>query len=342
MEKSINNLKQLKPNERNYWLDNVKFFLIVLVVLGHFISGFKKNESIDYLYTFIYLFHMPLFIFISGYFSKNTDKAKDRILKFTVIYLIMQILQIVLFDKKITFLTPCFALWYLQVIIIYNLLLPIIDKEKPLILLIISFALGLLIGFENNAGTIASLSRIFTMFPFFVMGYVTSNESINKLKNKKIIIIAIGVLVLVALVLPYIMDNVKNYDDILWGKSSYDNMKIGNIGILYRGGWYILATLISFCVLSLVPKKKIPLISKFGTRTLQVYCLHIIVYLFFKQTQIYKNINTEFELICLILGTIALTFILSLKVFSYPFDFIMKNKYKLILNKYKLKNAQEE
>ena len=56
-----------------YW-DNLKFLMIVFVVMGHFIlennSGIS-SPAFKSIGTFIYLFHMPVFFFISGYFYKK-------------------------------------------------------------------------------------------------------------------------------------------------------------------------------------------------------------------------------------------------------------------------------
>ena len=76
-----------------------------------------------------------------------------------------------------------------------------------------------------------------------------------------------------------------------------------------------------------------PVISKFGTRTLQVYCLHSIICLLIKKTELYRGIDTRLELICLGIAAIATTIVLSLKIFSYPFDFIMSRKFKIINKK---------
>ena len=58
--------------ERSSFWDNYKGILIILVVFGHFIyesavalSGSFAND----LFKFIYAFHMPAFVFCSGYFS---------------------------------------------------------------------------------------------------------------------------------------------------------------------------------------------------------------------------------------------------------------------------------
>ena len=64
--------------QRNESLDILKGIGIILVVLAHIIS----RENIN---SFIYLFHMPLFFFVSGmtmYYSYKQDiKFKDYLLK---------------------------------------------------------------------------------------------------------------------------------------------------------------------------------------------------------------------------------------------------------------------
>ena len=52
---------------RLIWLDNLKGFLIILVVLGHAIQCVNPDFQHDILFRYIYSFHMPLFIFVSGY-----------------------------------------------------------------------------------------------------------------------------------------------------------------------------------------------------------------------------------------------------------------------------------
>lgn len=61
---------------RNPYADMVRGFAIILVVLGHCIQegrglAFRTNQGYwgDELYQFIYSFHMPLFIMLSGYFA---------------------------------------------------------------------------------------------------------------------------------------------------------------------------------------------------------------------------------------------------------------------------------
>ena len=72
-------------------LDVVKFWGILLVVLGHvtnfytenpLISPIETSKSFGYISSFVYLFHMPMFIFVSGAvyaFQVETLKKKSNL-----------------------------------------------------------------------------------------------------------------------------------------------------------------------------------------------------------------------------------------------------------------------
>ena len=50
-------------------------FLILLVVFGHMLQPYTSGDKyLSALYLVIYSFHMPTFLFISGYFCENIDK----------------------------------------------------------------------------------------------------------------------------------------------------------------------------------------------------------------------------------------------------------------------------
>lgn len=60
--------------ERNAYFDNAKLLFIFLVVFGHAIQPFtEESRAIYTLYTWIYLFHMPAFIFLAGFFAKGLE-----------------------------------------------------------------------------------------------------------------------------------------------------------------------------------------------------------------------------------------------------------------------------
>lgn len=52
----------------------MKFLLIVLVVFDHSLEEISLEHNYAIIRAWIYSFHMPAFIFISGYFSKHMRK----------------------------------------------------------------------------------------------------------------------------------------------------------------------------------------------------------------------------------------------------------------------------
>ena len=56
--------------ERDYLFDNIKFFLIFLVVFAHLLEPKLGDSTVKAAYNVIYSFHMPVFIFVMGYFAK--------------------------------------------------------------------------------------------------------------------------------------------------------------------------------------------------------------------------------------------------------------------------------
>ena len=57
--------------ERDYFFDNLKAVLIFLVVLGHFLLPIHGESVLVVVKRLIYVFHMPLFVFVSGYRSEE-------------------------------------------------------------------------------------------------------------------------------------------------------------------------------------------------------------------------------------------------------------------------------
>ena len=54
-----------------YW-DNIKGFLMLLTVFAHILFQLQDNsDTINRIVDIIYMFHMPAFVFISGFFGKS-------------------------------------------------------------------------------------------------------------------------------------------------------------------------------------------------------------------------------------------------------------------------------
>ena len=75
---------------RNYRMDNIRCILIFLVVFGHMLTWIPEADTP---YRIIYLFHMPAFLFLTGYFSHfNISKILTQLaypyILFQILYLI--------------------------------------------------------------------------------------------------------------------------------------------------------------------------------------------------------------------------------------------------------------
>lgn len=80
---------------RDYYIDNIKGIFIFLVVFGHLLdfmeeAGFPFATGVR---TFIYFFHMPGFIFMSGYLAKNFSGKRfkgEKLFTFAWLYLLFK------------------------------------------------------------------------------------------------------------------------------------------------------------------------------------------------------------------------------------------------------------
>ena len=64
---------------RDPWLDNVKYVLVTFVVMGHALPlAHLDTETDARIYDFIYYWHIPAFVLITGYFSRSFRWSRSR------------------------------------------------------------------------------------------------------------------------------------------------------------------------------------------------------------------------------------------------------------------------
>ena len=174
----------MKKRKRNYLFDNLKVLLIFLVVVGHSLENYiGYNVILRSIYFFIFMFHMPLFVYISGYFSKNIEKCRKNAIKGLLIPFIL--FNIIWYASVGNFKFPIYyagwTLWYLISLSVWRFFLKDIIKIKWVLGL--SIILGLLVGYVDKYSDLLSFSRIVAFLPFFLLGYYSDNSTINKVKK---------------------------------------------------------------------------------------------------------------------------------------------------------------
>ena len=176
----------MEQKRRNTVIDQIKGLLIFLVVMGHFAHW--QNEY-DYsalwggVYNAIMSFHMPAFIFISGYFSKNIDRHRMKELDLLFFpYIVFQLLNFLYTSitgwgdvgrayTHFSLSWPIYQNWYILSLFIWRLLLPYLRMFKKRYAIVFVFIMAFLGGFDINLGQTLALHRMLYFFPIFVLGY---------------------------------------------------------------------------------------------------------------------------------------------------------------------------
>lgn len=332
--------KTLQKTQRNYLWDNIKTFLIFTVVIGHCFENFVvKNDIINAVDYWIYTFHMPAFLFVSGYWSKGyckngkckSEKVGNFIAYFAVFQVVFYLIYFILgSSRSFNFFFAEIGLWYLLAMIAYYLLIPLAEKLPAYIVLPVLIFLGLTIDTLESAGTFLSASRTFVFAPFFFMGYYTPEKLIIKLRSLKfryVIGIASAVLSVAiwgTILLVWSRDMLPMR--MFYGKHSFAAMGFTDLqGVGLRIIAWTISLLMILSLLLLFSEKKNAL-SYIGKNTLPIYILHFIPFIILRGTGINSliPINSLTQGIIHGVAGIGMTFLFAMPVFNYPFVWIQK------------------
>ena len=270
--------------------DNLKCWLIFCVVFGHFSYHFvNQSDFLKGIYTFIYLFHMPTFIFVSGLFSKTIINKKqwDRVFSYFMLYTIMKFLEQLfeLFTHKVSdyhFFWSSGPSWYAFAVFVFLILTIYLKDINPKYLITMAFVVGLFAGLDNHLGAHYVSMRICVFYPFFLLGYFAEKEDFKNFskKQKTIALTIILVFLLLSLLLGSRYFGLIN----LWkGKVPYESLHLSAFsGIIARLIAYLVSSCLLWSFVVIMPNKTLP-ITYIGERTLAVYVWHICFFnLFFR------------------------------------------------------------
>jgi fucose 4-O-acetylase-like acetyltransferase len=169
-------------SNRSARLDNIKGLMIVLVVFGHVLE-LLPPQSWTGVYVAIYLVHMPVFVFVSGYLTSLRRTPGELVRELVLLYGVAQVawcgflwLGTASADlppptwAEMLGLVPSQALWFIFSLFVWRLLAPALaEAKRPLLWLLC------LCGFAAMAGRTPldltlSASRTVVFWPFFAAG----------------------------------------------------------------------------------------------------------------------------------------------------------------------------
>jgi fucose 4-O-acetylase-like acetyltransferase len=285
--------------ERVAYLDNARYWVMLLVVIGHSLTQFGDMDSARAVYVWIYAFHMPFFILISGYTARRYmgDARQVRRIVSTLVvpYLIVETtLQLITRHytgkpNPLVILSPQWLAWFLAALFVWRLTSPIWRALKYPITtsIVISLTVGL---FEIP--NVLSLPKILGFLPFWVVGMHMNRETFEKLTERRVRIAA-AIVLLGAFLICYRYSPGWETDWLLW-KQRYDESPLSATpleGITQRAELLAIGFIMTFAALSLVPKRR-SWTTKQGGRTFYCYLLHgYIILILSEQFHVFTKIE---------------------------------------------------
>lgn len=326
----------MSASKRNIWLDNVKGFLIICVVVGHFLeSGIDySSDTSKALFLFIYSFHMPLFIFTNGLLCEHAIADKElfykKLITFAGLFLLLKLL-IFPFQKlnnpdlQFSLVETDGVPWYLFAMCVFYACAYALRKIEKRKILAVSILLSLFAGYDNGIGDVFVLSRCLVFFPWFVLGWMCKVDKLEEMLHKPIMqILSPVVLVFFLLLCRIQIDSFYIFRRFFTGRSSYDTLldNDGEMGIFFRLVAYMITFVVSVCVLSILPKCKFLHLDYLGKESLQIYFFHrpVLFFLEYAKTYpfLYRHCNSFTNYLWLGIA-LVLVIILAQPIFEKPF-----------------------
>lgn len=321
----MNNIRR-KRSGRVYLFDNLKFFLILTVVIGHFADvAASVYPSYKALYLFIYTFHMPLFLFLSGLFHKNKNILQKTITFIVLGYLskiIIWLTKLIFFGvNKFEFFSDSNLPWYMFVLAMFISTSYLLRNVNKTILLTVSVTVACIAGYFDVIGDFLYLSRFLVFYPFYLLGQMTPKIVLINLNKNKTVKIISAVILIGWLVLCFTnLDSLYILRPLFTGRNPYSVDEAFRVaGFFYRLLCYIITFIVSAALICLVPRRKMNYISDYGKNTLQVYFWHTSILLVLMKIGLddFLTANAFGRFIWIILA-VALTILLSTDYFSFP------------------------
>ncbi|HXH79194.1 acyltransferase family protein [Nocardioides sp.] len=263
---------------RDPWLDNTKMVLVTLVVVGHSWALLPDTHFSNWAYDFLYFWHVPAFVFISGYLSTSFEWTrrhfKGLLYVLVIPYLIFEpalyYYRIALGEDVgwVLYLQPHWTMWYLPALFCWRLMTPVLKRHWLFLPLSVVVSLAAGLWDPESFG----LPRILGLLPFFVLGLHLKPRHLHRLDDPWVKVASLGTLVLIAVLS-------RDLDD--WARTAFLLYDAGYEGIASDVA-YAAQTRLSvmaiglvgaFAVMALIPRRG-GWFTAMGAATMNVYLLH--------------------------------------------------------------------
>ncbi len=320
-----------KFRPRIYKFDNVKLLVITLVVIGSFAEAFTdRSDMFRSWFVFVFSFHAPLYIFLSGLFQKQFDKGdKPNLHKITCYLILGYILKLAIFamrrwngeDIGLDMFGGATLEWYIFVIIMYTVTMFLLKRVHRYIVFPLTVVLGIVAGFLP-LGDEFYLMRYFVFLPFYTAGYYLTPMRVRKFSHRLNVKLTGLAFMLIYFVLCFRMrETIYPLRMLFTGRNPYSIVPIEGCTFYHRMLCYGISAVLIISVIACIPNRKAPLLTKMGRNTLGVYFWHYPLVLLLWHFGVFDMItelgDPLWKVIVLTLAVIT-ALMLSLSVFSWP------------------------
>ena len=252
--------------------------LVTLVVVGHGWTLLPAEELTSHFYDFLYAWHVPAFVFVTGMLSRNFAYTQTRmwqlfrtvVVPYVIFECAIALFRIYVGGEKLEdlFEDPHWPMWYLSALFFWRLMTPIF-KRLPLPVMI---AVGLSLLGGIWLGDLLDLARVFGLLPFFVLGLNTTPERLEVLRTTQAKVAAVLVLAGI-FTLTWWTDELAS-TEWLYYRSQYSDFDVSDTrAALTRLAILAIGFLGGAAFLALVPRIN-GWFTRMGAYTLVVYLFH--------------------------------------------------------------------
>ena len=263
---------------RDPWFDNAKFLLVTLVVVGHTWPYLPGTTFNDRLYDWMYLWHLPAFVVVTGYLSRTFTYSRRHLRRLTTTVLLPYLVfegLLALFRTHVgdesfdtLWIDPHWPMWYLAALVVWRLLTPVLQRVPYALPL--TFAVSLVGGVAGT--TVLDTNRILGFLPFFALGLLAEKRHLDALRSATGRLLGTAVLAAGVLVAVWVDRSLGS--EWLYYRTSYADLDASwweGMGI--RTVLLLVTVAMSLAVLAWVPSSN-RWFTRLGSASLVVYLFH--------------------------------------------------------------------
>ncbi|QIG44032.1 acyltransferase family protein [Nocardioides anomalus] len=266
---------------RDPWFDNAKMGLVLLVVVGHSWTLLPRVGAVSHLYDSLYLWHVPAFVFVTGYLSRSFAYTPARMwqlvrtvaIPYVLFECALALFRIYLGGEQLrdVFQDPHWPMWYLSALFFWRLATPVFKAVPALLAVPVAIAISLAGGMV--ADSTFDFFRICGFLPFFVLGLKATPERLEVLRAPWAR--TAGILGFLAILVGATwMDQLVGSTDWLYYSYGYQDLGASDAhGLAVRAGLLAVGLVGALSFFALIPRAG-GWFTTMGAATLVVYLFH--------------------------------------------------------------------